>query len=133
MVDIETLLDQFALEFGDTWNRSGMELIAPSINGRYQTIRIHARGGEFVLISGVLDGDEVCKTVTRWRDLARLTWQINSDQEIVSFRFDESDTLIGEVRHPAEHLDYEELRCYVLELAKACDRLEYLLSGRDLF
>ena len=134
MVDLKLLLNRLIQELGDPWECSGNTITAPvGSSGRHQRVRIRHKSGEFVLTSGVLSSSAVTKNVRDWRNLAKLVWRINSEQELVSFRLDENDRLVGEIRHPAEHLDYGELRCYVLEIARACDRLEYLLSGRDVF
>jgi hypothetical protein len=42
-----------------------------------------------------------------------------------------SDAL--DIRHPAEHLDPEELELYITALTRECDRFEYLLAGKDKF
>lgn len=134
MVDLDTLLIQLITELGDAWERSGNSLTAPvGSSGRHQRIRIRHKSGQYIFTSGVLGSNAVRRNHRDWRTLARLVWRINSDQELVCFRFDGNDRLIGEIRHPVEHLDYDELHCYVLEIANACDRLEYLLTGRDVF
>ena len=53
-----------------------------------------------------------------WYELARLAWQRNAEQEVVSFGFDRRNRLIGQIRHPAEHLDLEELDFYIHLLAR---------------
>ena len=65
--------------------------------------------------------------------MAKLAWRRNAEHQIVTFAFDQKDRLVGRIRHPAEHLDYEELKVYVLSLARECDRFEYLVSGADEF
>jgi len=67
------------------------------------------------------------------RALALLAWQRNADHEIVNFAFDKRDRLVGVIRHPAEHLDPEELELYIAALTHECDRFEFLISGRDRF
>jgi len=134
MVDLNKHLDRLMSELGDTWERSNNSLRAPVGRcGRHQRIRIAKKSNEFVFTSGVLGSKAVSKNARKWRRLARLVWGINAEQELVCFRFDKEDRLVGEIRHPADHLDYDELRCYVLEIAAACDRLEFLLTGRDVY
>lgn len=67
------------------------------------------------------------------RTLVLLAWQRNADHEIVNFAFDKRDRLVGVIRHPAEHLDPEELEIYITALTHECDRFEFLISGRDRF
>ena len=75
----------------------------------------------------------VTKNVKNWNELALVAWQRNSDHELVNFTFDKKDRLVGLIRHPAEHLDPEELEHYINTLANECDRFEYLLAGKDKF
>jgi len=37
------------------------------------------------------------------------------------------------IRHPADHLDLEELELYIFNLAFECDRFEFIISGGDRF
>jgi len=83
--------------------------------------------------SVIVGATRVTKSVKRCRELARLAWRRNAEHEVVTFAFDRRDRLVGQIRHPAEHLDSEELELYVTTLARECDRFEYLLSGSDAF
>ncbi|MCH7549692.1 MAG: hypothetical protein IH969_09205 [Candidatus Krumholzibacteriota bacterium] len=100
---------------------------------RHQRVAIKRDGSDYVLTSVVLGGGEVTRNNKRWRKLARLVWRRNSQQEVVAFGFGTADQLIGQVRHPAEFLDIEELEFYIAALARECDRFEYLLTGEDRF
>jgi hypothetical protein len=62
-----------------------------------------------------------------------MAWDRNANHEIVNFAFDKMNRLIGVIRHPAEHLDPEELELYITALTFECDRFEYLISGKDRF
>ena len=75
----------------------------------------------------------VKKNIKRRNELVLMTWQRNADHELVTFAFDKQDRLLGLIRHPAEHLDPEELEHYILTLTRECDRFEYLLAGQDRF
>ena len=100
---------------------------------RHQDIEIDRDGADYVLTSVVLSAREVTKSHSRWRELARLAWLRNAQHEVVTFGFDDRDRLIGTIRHPAEHLDPEELSLYIVALSRECDRFEYLLTGADIF
>lgn len=100
---------------------------------RSQKITIAKHNRNYVLTSVVLGTLKVKKTLKRWRELARLAWHRNAEHQLVTFAFDQKDRLVGQIRHPVDHLDYEELKIYVRSLARECDRFEYLLSGEDKF
>ena len=51
--------------------------------------------------------------------------------DVVEFALDESGRLIGRIEQVAEALNRNELEFYLTALAQECDRLEYLLTGRD--
>ncbi len=116
------------------WILDGDRIVIPvGERERHQSIRFSRRGDDYLLTSVVLGSARVRSTLGRWRELARLAWRRNAENEIVTFAFDRRDRLVGQVRHPAEHLDYEELDLYVHALARECDRFEYLLTGHDVF
>ena len=98
---------------------------------RHQTVRMGREGDDYVLTSVVLGTAAVTKNHRRWAELAILAWQRNAGTQLVTFGFDGQDRLAGQIRHPAQYLDEEELELYVTALARECDRFEYLLTGRD--
>ena len=100
---------------------------------RHQVIAMEQRDHLYVFTSVVLGTRSVTKDVQRWRRLARLVWERNALHQLVTFRFDRRNRLVGQIQHQADFLDPEELELYVNTLARECDRLEYLLTGRDLF
>lgn len=59
------------------------------------------------------------------------SWLINRYRELVGFKTVERGTVIGEAWVPAEALTAEEWELHVRTVAKACDRLEYLWTGKD--
>jgi hypothetical protein len=58
-------------------------------------------------------------------------WKRNRLSDLVGFKIDGRGRLIGEAWVPLAGLDAEEWALYVRTVARACDRVEYLLSGRD--
>ena len=100
---------------------------------RRQIIAIKRRDHLYVFTSVVLGTRGVTKDVRRWRRLVRLVWERNARHQLVTFRFDRRDRLVGQIQHQANFLDPKELELYVNMLARECDRLEYLLTGKDLF
>src|SRR5262245_61953615 len=60
-------------------------------------------------------------------------WKRNRLSDLVGFKIDGRGRLVGEAWVPLVGLDVEEWALYVRSVARACDRVEYLLSGRDEF
>ena len=58
-------------------------------------------------------------------------WKRNRFSDLVGFKIDGRGRLVGEAWVPLAGLDAEEWTLYVNAVARACDRVEYLLSGRD--
>lgn len=58
-------------------------------------------------------------------------WRRNRHSDLVGFKTDNRGRLIGEAWVPTEGLDAGEWGVYVRAVALACDRVEYLLSGKD--
>jgi hypothetical protein len=59
-------------------------------------------------------------------------WKMNRFRELVGFKEEERGRIIGEAWIPRAGLTSDEWRVHVLTLARACDRLEYLWTGRDV-
>jgi hypothetical protein len=59
-------------------------------------------------------------------------WRRNCLSDLVGFKIDKKGCLIGEAWVPTAGLDADEWTIYVKTLAQSCDRLEYLLTGKDL-
>jgi hypothetical protein len=58
-------------------------------------------------------------------------WKRNRLSDLVGFKIDGRGRLVGEAWVPLAGLNAEEWALYVRTVAQACDRVEYLLSGRD--
>lgn len=83
------------------------------------------------------------KTIRLWSPVARRSaiswlesplmdaWRRNRFTELVSFTLDDRERMIGESWVPTAGLTADEWSFYVNNLARACDRFEYLLTGRD--
>ena len=95
---------------------------------RSQTVIVDDSGPDAIRLSS---------TVVRRSDAARLpnaaleTWKMNRYRELVGFKTVEHGRIIGEAWVPRIALAPGEWRLYVLTLARSCDRLEYLWTGRD--
>jgi len=102
-------------------------------SSRHQRVYLYFKGGFYFFKSVVLGSMAVRKNKKRWNELVLMAWQRNADHELVNFGFDKQDRLVGLIRHPAEHLDLEELELYITTLTLECDRFEYLITGGDKF
>jgi hypothetical protein len=58
-------------------------------------------------------------------------WRRNRFSELVGFSIDRRGRMIGESWVPTAGLSSDEWGYLVRNLARACDRFEYLLTGRD--
>jgi hypothetical protein len=58
-------------------------------------------------------------------------WDRNRSSDLVGFKVDGRARLIGEAWVPTVGLEAAEWVTYVRAVAVACDRIEYLLTGRD--
>ena len=101
--------------------------------GRSQTVRIERDGDGYVFTSVVLGTVRADEHRQDLPALANRLWQRNRQTDVVNFTFDRHNRLIGRIEHPANTLDAEELYFYLSRLAIECDRLEYLLTGKNIF
>ena len=99
------------------------------VSQRMQRVRLGRDGDDYVLSSTVMR--KVSRRPGARRALLLRIWSQNDKSELVSFGIDSRGRLIGQSRHPAAHLDPEELQLYILALARECDRLEWVLTGED--
>lgn len=58
-------------------------------------------------------------------------WEQNRYRELVGFKVDANGKLVGEAWLPRNGVSSEEFSFVVSLVAKACDDMEYLLTGRD--
>ena len=65
-------------------------------------------------------------------DLPLQLWQRNRTTSLVGFRIDARDRVLGETHVPAEGLTPAEFMLYLKTIAEECDRLEWVLTGRDV-
>lgn len=99
-------------------------------DGRSQVVRVEETApGEGVLrLWSVVARPSVVESL---EDPDRLARERNRVTDLVGFKRDARGRLIGEAWLPLAGLDADEWAFSVRALARACDRLEYLLTGRD--
>lgn len=129
-----TMMKQLSIKYKDSWELHDKHVdVKLSRRKRHQRVYLKLKGPYYYFESVVMGSISVTKNDQRWSKLALMAWRRNADHEIVNFAFDKHHRLIGVIRHPAEHLDPEELELYITVLTYECDRFEYLISGRDWF
>ena len=97
-------------------------------NERKHLVRAEEVNGE-LRIWAIIAGQAI---VAQQKDIQLRIWQRNHISKLVSYRIDGRGRLIGEAWMPKLGLTPDEFRLYVRTVAAECDRLEYLLTGRDL-
>jgi hypothetical protein len=128
------LLERFgdalgALDEGTTLEIDANALVVVFPSQRKQRIHVRIRDHHYVFTSRVLGSARVSEL--SWSELAEMVWPRNRSTPLVAFMLDEVGRLVGRIEHPSETLAPPDLRVIVLLLARECDRLEYLLTGRD--
>ena len=70
--------------------------------------------------------------VERLSEADLYAWKRNRGSDLVGFKIDRRGRLIGEVWLPAAWVTKEEWQLCVRLLAERCDRIEFLLTGKNL-
>jgi hypothetical protein len=96
-------------------------------DGRRHRVTVKDEGDSY-LIGGCVARQAV---VTSVPDLPVRAWTRNRATQLVGFRIDRRQRLVGEAWLPKEGITREEFQLYLRRVAFECDRFEYLLSGRD--
>jgi hypothetical protein len=98
-------------------------------DGRGQAVYVDERAAGGLRLWSVAASASI---VRRLADAHTYTWRRNRVTELVGFRVEPSGRIVGEVFVPDSGLTPEEWELYVLTVARASDRFEYLLSGDDV-
>ena len=101
-------------------------------NGRRQTIAICRDGQWYRMSSTVLGPDKAAGFIDDGQGLWWI-WQRNAHTDLVNFTLDKQGRLVGRVDQFAATMQEDELLFAISRLAIECDRLEYVLAGRDRF
>jgi hypothetical protein len=118
------------------WKRlsreAGLRLSADGITiacggDRSHIVRVDERAGDAVRLWSIVVSRGAAPS-----DAALQAWKINRFRELVGFKVAEYGRVIGECWVPAAGVSAPEWKLYVETLAHACDRLEYLWTGRDV-
>ena len=97
-------------------------------DGRGQTVQVDDKAPEGLRLWSVAAQASVARALP---DSYAYTWRRNRVTELVGFRVEPSGRIIGEAFVPGVGLTADEWELYVLSVARASDRFEYLLTGAD--
>ena len=97
-------------------------------DGRRQRVAVEEHGREYLLRSFVVRQ----AVVASMPDLPVRIWERNRSTALAGFRINGRGQLVGEAWVPRAGLRAKEFRLYVRTVAAECDRLEYVLTGRDV-
>lgn len=132
MRELRAKLERLRSEKGIEWEMKGADIVVHMTNyRRQQRILIRREGSQYVFSTLVLDATAMRRKPKYRRRVALWAWARNAKTELVAFTFDRVGRLVGEIRHPADHLDTAELAIYLRILTTEGDRFEYVLTGRD--
>lgn len=119
------------------WRRlcrgDGLEVLEDGVEvsfheGRRQRVRIQ-EVDDSLLVYAVITR---AATVRDLQDPALMAWQRNCLSRVVGLRLDERGRLIGQAWLSLAGLDAHEFQLCVRAVAAECDRVEHLLTGRDV-
>jgi hypothetical protein len=101
-------------------------------------VKLHGNRSQVVNVEETSDGSLRLWSVTakpgpvrQLSDPDLAAWTRNRLTELVGFYVDGRDRMIGETWLPTAGLTAAEWKFAVYNLARTCDRFEYLLTGRD--
>jgi hypothetical protein len=106
---------------------SGDEIEVRFADERHHRVRVDDEGEAFRVV-GVVARRAVVEGL---ENVALQAWRKNRSTQLVGFRLDDRGWLVGEAWIPKAGLSGEEFATYVRQVAAECDRLEYLLTGKD--
>jgi hypothetical protein len=107
-------------------------LLVQFADGRKQEVFVEDRQADALRVWSIAGRPARVGEAARDEDsIHAVAWARNRSSDLVGFKIDGRGRLIGEAWVPLAGLEADEWRVYVLAVARACDRTEYLLSGRD--
>jgi hypothetical protein len=97
-------------------------------DGRLQRVWVDDSDPEVIRVWSVAATPSRLRRVS---DPDLLAWERNRQSDLVGFKTDRRGRLVGEAWVPRAGLGSEEWSMCVAAVARSCDRLEYLLTGKD--
>ena len=110
---------------GISVDEDGIEVVMA--DERHQRIAIRERAETFEL-TGIVARPGAIDTVP---DVPLRAWRRNRAMQLVGFRLDQKNRLVGEAWVPKAGLDRDQFLFYIKRVAAECDLFEYHLTGKD--
>lgn len=110
---------------------SGDGLVVAVPGDRHQEVFVEAGDAQALRVWSVAASPSRVQAAASGESVHLLAWRRNRASDLVGFKIHGRGRLIGEAWVPTAGLDADEWRVYVTAVARACDRTEYLLTGRD--
>ena len=107
----------------------GDQIFVEFDSGRGQRVSVEEADDESLMVRSVVAKPRALREV---EDVALRAWVCNRGTRLVGFQLDRRGRLMGHAWVPRQGLTPEEFALYVRVVARECDRLEYLLTGRDV-
>lgn len=105
----------------------GSDIYLEMSNQRRHRVTVEDTEDAYV-ISGIACGRA---QALQLQHLPLMAWKRNRALQLVGFRIDKKQRLIGEAWVPKAGLTGEEFVLYVRAVAEECDRFEFMLTGAD--
>jgi len=106
----------------------GGEINVQLAEGRHHVISVEETDDSLRLV-GIVTRQAATAAIP---NLLPIIWEKNRALQLVGFRVDRRGRLVGEVLVPGAGLDADEFQLCVRTLAAECDRMEYLMTGKDV-
>ncbi len=98
-------------------------------NKRYHRVEI-LEENDGITLEGKIHGSY---NPENYREFVLSLWEKNRAIDICGFAFKSNGVIVGRAVVPTAGLTKILLQTYVRKVAVECDRLEYLLSGKDIY
>jgi hypothetical protein len=106
----------------------GAEINVQLAEGRHHVIAV-GETDECLQLVGIITRQAATAAIP---DLLQTIWGKNRTTQLVGFRVDRKGRLVGETLVPRAGLEADEFQLCARTLAAECDRMEYLLTGKDV-
>ncbi|MCY3627150.1 MAG: hypothetical protein OXG88_05865 [Gammaproteobacteria bacterium] len=117
----------------DSYKRTGNNVrVTVDRFGRTQRILLARKNNFYVLTSPVAYVESIAGTdAAERRSLLAHIWSRNALKPLVILRIDGRDRVVGQVFVPIDQVSPTTIEFYLKNLARDCDRFEYILTGTD--
>ena len=105
----------------------GDEIQVAVADGRPRRVAVHETA-DTIELTGIVAR---FATIDKIPDVPLRAWHRNRAMQLVGFRIDQKNRLIGETWLPKAGLDRDEFLFYLKRIAVECELFEYQLIGKD--